>query len=74
MDATIRLFAPDIDLAEIQPKPRPPRHAAFEDEICQAFLDVVQDSGKTLATHAPTVQVMTVRSLYLADRRLTFTL
>lgn len=74
MGATDRLVALDVDLAKIQPKPLPPRNAAFESEICQAFLDVVQDSGKTLATHAPTVQAMTVRSVYLADRRLTFTL
>ena len=30
VDATIRLFAPDIDLEEIRPKPLPPRHAAFK--------------------------------------------
>jgi hypothetical protein len=29
VDATIRLFAPDIDLDEIRPKPVPLRHAAF---------------------------------------------
>jgi hypothetical protein len=70
----VRLVVPDVDLAKIQPKPLPPRHAAFESEISQAFLEAMQDSGKTLATHDPTVRVMTARSLYLADRRLTFTL
>ncbi|WP_024927480.1 MULTISPECIES: hypothetical protein [unclassified Mesorhizobium] len=29
LDQTLRLFDPDIDLAEIKPKPLPPRHAAY---------------------------------------------
>ena len=33
LDATIRLFAPDIDLEEIRPKPVPPRHTAFHGEV-----------------------------------------
>ncbi len=33
LDATIRLFEPDIDLEEIRPKPFPPRHAAFRGEV-----------------------------------------
>ena len=27
--AAIRIFKPDIDLAEVKPKPPPPRHHAF---------------------------------------------
>ena len=33
LDATIRLFVPDIDLEDIKPKPMPPRHAAYKGEI-----------------------------------------
>ena len=29
VDATIRLFKPDINLEEIRPKPLPPCHAAY---------------------------------------------
>ena len=35
LDATIRLFKPDIDLEEIKPRPFPPRHAAFRGEIAR---------------------------------------
>ena len=30
LDATIRLFAPDIDLADVKPKPLPPRHGSLQ--------------------------------------------
>lgn len=74
VDATIRLFAPDIDLEEIRPKPLPPRHAAFRGEIGRAILDALRGSGEPLTTHDLTVRVMTARSLNLADRRLVNTL
>lgn len=74
VDATIRIFQPDIDLAEIRPKPLPPRHAAFKGEISRAILDVLRESGEALSTHDLTVRVMTARSLNLADKRLVVTL
>ena len=33
VDATIRMFDPDIELNEIRPKPLPPRHAAYKGEV-----------------------------------------
>ena len=38
VDATIRLFKPDIDLEEIRPKPLPPRHAAYKGEVARIVL------------------------------------
>ena len=70
VDATIRLFAPDIDLEEIRPKPLPPRHAAFKGEISRAIMEVMRESGEAFTTHDLTVRVMSARSLNQADLRL----
>jgi hypothetical protein len=39
VDATIRMFAPDIDLTEVKPKPMPPRHAAYKGEVARIARD-----------------------------------
>src|SRR3954470_16059035 len=74
VDATIRLFAPDIDLDEIRPKPLPPRHAAFKGEIGREILEALRGTGEALTTRDLTLQVMVARSLNVADPRLTRTL
>ena len=38
VDATIRMFDPDIDLTEVKPKPMPPRHAAYKGEVARIVL------------------------------------
>ena len=48
VDATIRIFAPDIDLEEVRPKPLPPRHAAFKSEISRAIMDALRGTGEAL--------------------------
>ena len=35
VDATIRMFSPDMDLSEIKPRPMPPRHAAYKGEVAR---------------------------------------
>lgn len=73
LDATIRLFDPDIDLAEIKPKPLPPRHAAFKGEVSRIVLTALRQRGpmtaQQLAQH-----VMADRGLNTADMRLVRTL
>ena len=58
VDTTIRLFAPDIDLEEIRPKPLPPRHAAFKGEISRAIMDALRGTGEALTTKDITLRVM----------------
>ena len=70
VDATIRLFAPDIDLEEIKPKPLPPRHAAFRGEIGRAIMDALRESGEALTTRDVTLRLVAARSLNAADKRL----
>ncbi|MEO9188545.1 MAG: hypothetical protein ABI224_00865 [Acetobacteraceae bacterium] len=73
LDATIRLFAPDIDLEEIRPKPVPPRHTAFHGEVSRIIRDVLRETGEALTTKDITFRVMAQRGLNIADPRLSRT-
>ena len=42
VDHALRLFAPDIDLETIEPKPVPPRNQAFKGETKRLILDAVK--------------------------------
>lgn len=70
VDATIRLFKPDIDLEEIKPKPLPPRHTAFKGEIARIVLGALRDSATPLTTKDITIRVMSERNLNLNDKKL----
>lgn len=70
LDATIRIFRPDIDLEEIRPKPFPPRHAAFKGEIMRVVMSALRTSDRPLTCPEITMQVMAERGLNTADPRL----
>ncbi|MCI0430419.1 MAG: hypothetical protein L0210_07750 [Rhodospirillales bacterium] len=70
LNATIRLFAPDIDLEDIKPKPLPPRHAAFKGEVARVTFGMLRQSSAPVSTHDLTMHVMAERGLDTADRRL----
>jgi hypothetical protein len=42
LDATIRLFDPEIDLVEIKPKPLPARNQAFRGEVSRIVLGTLR--------------------------------
>ena len=60
VDATIRLFAPDMDLEEIRPKPVPPRHTAFHGEIARAIMTAMRETGNALTTRDLTLVVLSL--------------
>ena len=70
LDATIRLFDPEIDLVEIKPKPIPARNQAFRGEVSQIVLGTLRKAGKPLPNHEVTLHVMASRSLNTADKPL----
>ena len=70
LDHTLRLFAPDIDLEEIRPKPLPPRHQAFKGEVTRIILTALRQSDRPLTTKDLAQQVMAERGLNTADKRL----
>ncbi|MCW5752661.1 MAG: hypothetical protein KIT81_16115 [Alphaproteobacteria bacterium] len=70
LDATIRLFAPDIDLAEIRPKPLPPRHAAFKGEVSRVVLEALRHSDRPLTAQELAQRYMAHRGMNTSDKRM----
>lgn len=70
LDATIRLFDPDIDLVQIRPRLVPARNQAFRGEIARIVLGTLRKAGKPLPTHEVALHVMAARSLNTADKPL----
>jgi len=70
VDATIRMFAPDIELDEIKPKPLPPRHAAYKGEVARIVLGTLRDAGRACSSQELTMHVMAERGMNTADKRL----
>ena len=70
LDGAIRIFKPDIDLAEIRPKAVPWQHVAFEGEVRRAVLDALRETGLALTIKDIALRMMEARKLSAADARL----
>jgi len=70
LDATIRLFNPEIDLVAIKPKPLPARNTAFRGEVARIVLGTLRKADKPLPLHEITMHVMVGRSLNATDKPL----
>lgn len=70
IDAAIRLFKPDADLAALEPKPWPPVHQAFRGEISRIVLDALRTAKAPMITMDFTELVMRERSLDCEDAKL----
>jgi hypothetical protein len=70
LDQTIRMFDPDIDLADVKPKPLPPRHAAYKGEVARIILGALRTAKGPLTTAQLAQQVMADRGMNTADKRL----
>lgn len=70
VDATIRMFDPEIDLSEVKPKPMPPRHAAYKGEVARIVLGTLRDAKRACTTQELTMHVMAERGMNTADKRL----
>ncbi len=74
VDATLRLYVPDIDLEEIRPKPLPPRHAAFQGEVSRLILDALRASPAGMTAQVLAQHFMAERGLNTADKALVRTI
>jgi hypothetical protein len=74
LDATIRLFAPDIDLSIVKVRPTPRRHEAHRGDTSRLILALLREAGEPLSHREITVRVMQHRGLNLADKALTLTM
>lgn len=63
VEATIRVFDPDIDLDQVRPRPVPPRHAAFKGEVTRVVFDSLRSANAPLTSRDIAVRLMTWRGL-----------
>jgi hypothetical protein len=70
IDATIRLFRPDMDLEEIRPSPLPPRHSAYKGEMSRHVLAALRNNGRAMTSQELAFHVMAERGLNIHDKRL----
>jgi hypothetical protein len=70
IDQAIRMFAPDMELSEIKPKPMPPRHAAYKGEVARVVLGTLREAKRACSTQELTMHVMAERGMNTADKRL----
>lgn len=70
LDATLRLFQPDIDLEVVRVRPVPRRHQAHRGDTSRLVQTLLREAGHPLTHRDITQRVMTARGLNLADRDL----
>lgn len=70
LDATLRIFQADIYVAEIRPKPLPPRHTALHGAMGRLAMDELRRAGAGLTIKALAIRVMAARQLNVADEGL----
>lgn len=68
LDATIRVFKPDIGLEDLPERPAPPPNAAFRGEVQRFLLHTLRLSDRPLTTTQLAEAVMTSRRLNTGDR------
>ncbi len=74
LEETLRLFAPDIDVAAISPRAVPPAHHAFRGEVSRIILESLRTAPGPLSTLQLTARVMQERGLDQNDKRLSRTM
>jgi hypothetical protein len=74
IDQAIRMFAPNMELSEIKPKPMPPRHAAYKGEVARVVLGTLREAKRPCSTQELTMHVMAERGMNTADKRLVKTI
>ena len=63
LDATLRLFCPDIDLSTIKAKKLPPAHAANHGQLARFILEALRDAPKGLTS-------VQLANAFIAERRI----
>lgn len=67
VEATIRLFAPEIDFGPQKVKPVPPAHQAFRGEVSRIVLEALRAAGGPVTTEEIAERLMAARGLDSAD-------
>lgn len=67
LDATIRLFSPEMDLEAVPVRPVPPRHAAVAGQVTRPVLDALRNTTAGMTTRDLALHVMRGRGLNVED-------
>ena len=70
VDATIRLFDPNIDLAEIKPKPVRIRHQAYKGEVTRLIFSTLRNAETPMTAPEIAHQVILARGLNPSHKQL----
>lgn len=70
LDATLRLFQPDIDLEVVRVRSVPRRHQAHRGDTARLIASLLREAAEPLSHREITQRVMQARGLNLADRNL----
>ena len=70
VDATLRIFDPDIDVCDIESRPVPPRHQAFRGEVTRIVQSVLRKANDYVTSTEIALVMMEKRNLPLDDRSL----
>lgn len=71
VDATIRLFDPNADLASVGATPYPPRHNAFKGEMTRFVLAALKEASQPITSLEIAKRVMSGRALDPDDHGMT---
>jgi hypothetical protein len=70
LDSTLRIFDPDIDVCDIDPKPVPVRHQAFKGEVTRIVTSVLRKADDYVTSTDIAMVMMERRNLPRDDRSL----
>ena len=70
LDATLRLFVPDIELEDIKPTPFPPRQAAFKGEVARLVFETLRNADGPMTAQQLAQRFLAARGLNTADKKM----
>ena len=68
VDATLKLFQPDMEIGIVRVRPTPRRHTAFRGESSRMILNMLREAGGPMTTRDIVLAVMTARGLNVTDK------
>jgi hypothetical protein len=68
VDATIKLFQPDMEIGIVRVRPTPRRHTAFRGESSRMILNLLREANGPMTTRNIVLAVMVARGLNTADK------
>ena len=68
LDATIRLFQPEIEIGVVRVRPTPRRHQAMRGENSRILLGILREADGPIGTRDLVLRIMALRGLNAADK------